>query len=622
MLIATILYSSTILVPLVKSESSDGSFYVTSSASDGGSISPSGTNSYSYLSNPSFTITPSAENRINEISVDGGKPLPATYFICNQSCFDDSTYKNIELTTVNNQRYILASPWEFSHFTIYEANSSWMPTSKIAISPTAINYLYVPSISKIVKETSLFPNCIVACGNQADGEGFVALYNITANSWIWESVPSISYLTDVLNPSGTDLLIHVADESHRGFVKTTTEHLFNSNSWEFVNLPASQTYYLGSGFLDTEIAYFKGSVFTFSNNGHYHNPNSSFSWCVYKYDLAEDAWYSPDPILYNIDSNMPGADSLYGTIWAGNSTLLFAAPFSNGTWSIYYSTDGSTFEVISSVASANSFHGYPSTPNAEHAWASTFEGNSNYILFDTVTDHDTNGYLAILDLNGTVIYKQTGFTAHYTQATQWLEETTPEGKVFLAGSTCDTNEYPAVIRNITIEYHSRKPFTFTFNSISSNHTINASFNNPSIPSPSPYQNQFFIESNSTISAMSLNATIPEITFTVNGTEGTTGYVNATISKSMMPNGDNIKINVDGNLVNCTITSNQDWWIIYFTYHHSTHQVKIYQTQNSSTISALYLALILAAVVIALLGFLGLIVWSAKTGKLQTPTITP
>jgi hypothetical protein len=589
-----------------------GLYYVTASAGAGGSISPSGTNSYAYHSDPSFTITPSAGNSINEISVDGGKPFPATHFSCSQSYINNNTNKNIELAVVNGQRYILANPWLFTPFTIYEADSNWTISNEVATSPVAINFLFVPAISKNVNALSLFPNCIVTCGNQADGQGFVALYNITASSWTWESVPSISYLTDVLNPSGTDLVIHVADTSHLGFVKTTQDNLFNADSWKFVNLPASQTCYLGCDFLDTELTYFKGSVFTLSINDHYHNSNNSYSWCVYKYDLSNDTWDSTDPILYNVDASLPGAESLYGMAWADNNKLFLVVPFSNGTWSIYYSTDGSTFKVISSVASVNNFRGYPSGPNAEYAWASTFDGNSDYILFDTVTDHDTEGYLAILDLNGTIIYKQTGFTAHHTQATQWLEETTPVGKVFLAGSTCDVNEYPAVIRNITIEYSSKQPFTFTFDGIAANHTISASFNTPSpTPTSNSAENQFLIESNSTISALSFNATIPEIDFTVNGTSGTTGYVNATISKSLMPNGENIKINLDGNPYNYSIASKGDWWTITFTYHHSTHQVRIFQ-DDSTTAFAEYLPFILAVIVIALLGFLILIIRLARS----------
>ncbi|MGD6852263.1 MAG: hypothetical protein ACQCN6_09420 [Candidatus Bathyarchaeia archaeon] len=128
-----------------------------------------------------------------------------------------------------------------------------------------------------------------------------------------------------------------------------------------------------------------------------------------------------------------------------------------------------------------------------------------------------------------------------------------------------------------------------------------------------YSNSFNVESNSTVSAFSFNSSIPEISFTVNGTTGTTGYVKATISKSFMPNGDEIKVYLDNSQIDCTVTSDGDAWIIMFTYHHSSHQVKISQAQNSSPplVYTEYLPYIAAGVIAALLGFLGLIVWLAR-----------
>jgi hypothetical protein len=105
-------------------------------------------------------------------------------------------------------------------------------------------------------------------------------------------------------------------------------------------------------------------------------------------------------------------------------------------------------------------------------------------------------------------------------------------------------------------------------------TSNPSPTTTPTPTSTPEQNAFLIESNSTVSALTFNGTSSEISFTVNGTTGTTGYVKATISKNFMPNGENIKVYLDGNLVNFSITSNDDSWIIIFTYHHSTHAVTI------------------------------------------------
>jgi hypothetical protein len=134
------------------------------------------------------------------------------------------------------------------------------------------------------------------------------------------------------------------------------------------------------------------------------------------------------------------------------------------------------------------------------------------------------------------------------------------------------------------------------------------------PTSTPEQNEFNIESNSTVSALSFNGTSSEISFTVNGTKGTTGYVKATISKNFMPNGENIKVYLDESPINSSITSNFDSWVITFTYQHSTHQVRINQMQNNNSAPSYfgYLPYIAAGVIVALLAFLCLIVWLAKS----------
>ncbi len=92
---------------------------------------------------------------------------------------------------------------------------------------------------------------------------------------------------------------------------------------------------------------------------------------------------------------------------------------------------------------------------------------------------------------------------------------------------------------------------------------------------------FALDSNSTISAVSFNETSSEINFAVSGLSGTIGYVRATIAQNFMPNADYIKVFMDGNPINYTISQSGDSWVITFAYHHSIHQVSINQTENTS-----------------------------------------
>ncbi|HTY73992.1 MAG TPA: hypothetical protein VMD05_00310 [Candidatus Nanoarchaeia archaeon] len=92
---------------------------------------------------------------------------------------------------------------------------------------------------------------------------------------------------------------------------------------------------------------------------------------------------------------------------------------------------------------------------------------------------------------------------------------------------------------------------------------------------------FALDSNSTISALFFNETSSDINFTVSGLSGTTGYVRVGIAQNFMPNEDDIKVFIDGNPINYTLSSSGDLWIILFTYHHSTHQISISQTENTN-----------------------------------------
>jgi hypothetical protein len=99
----------------------------------------------------------------------------------------------------------------------------------------------------------------------------------------------------------------------------------------------------------------------------------------------------------------------------------------------------------------------------------------------------------------------------------------------------------------------------------------------------PYQQQkvFSVESNSTVTGLTFNASNSQFSFTVTGTTGTTGYVSATISKTIIPNYNSIQVLLDGSQIASSIASNADSWVITFSYHHSSHQVTIGQAQAAN-----------------------------------------
>jgi len=132
----------------------------------------------------------------------------------------------------------------------------------------------------------------------------------------------------------------------------------------------------------------------------------------------------------------------------------------------------------------------------------------------------------------------------------------------------------------------------------------------------PYENQnfFYFESNSTVMALAFNNTSSELSFTVEGETGTTGYVKVTIAKTLVSNGANMKVYLDGKQLNYEVTSNADAWLLTFTYAHSSHQVKISLAANTAAVFGTeYWTAIIAVIAIAAIGA-GAVVYFKKNKR--------
>ncbi len=150
------------------------------------------------------------------------------------------------------------------------------------------------------------------------------------------------------------------------------------------------------------------------------------------------------------------------------------------------------------------------------------------------------------------------------------------------------------------------------------------------PIPVPGQSFFTVESNSTVTELFFNSTSSELSFTVNGTSGTTGYVKVTIAKSLVSSVENAKVYLDGRQLNVAITEDTDSWLLTFTYTHSTHKVIINLAANASETTLLdeLWTWIAAAVVIGVLLTVGVAFMLRRRGlqstrlAAQNPKSTP
>jgi hypothetical protein len=142
------------------------------------------------------------------------------------------------------------------------------------------------------------------------------------------------------------------------------------------------------------------------------------------------------------------------------------------------------------------------------------------------------------------------------------------------------------------------------------------------PIPVPGQSFFFVESNSTVSELFFNSTSSELSFTVSGTSRTGGYVKITIAKSLLLSVQNVKVYLDGNQLDVAITSDEDSWLLSFTYIHSAHHVRISLATHAATTTFLgieYSLWIGVVTVIVAIGA-GLLFYLKKRKHKQDPAL--
>lgn len=87
-----------------------------------------------------------------------------------------------------------------------------------------------------------------------------------------------------------------------------------------------------------------------------------------------------------------------------------------------------------------------------------------------------------------------------------------------------------------------------------------------------------VSTNSTITNFNFDTSANTESFEVEGANGTIGYSNVTIPKSLL-NG-NFKVQVDGITTYYSLTQNLTESILYFTYNHSSHRVEISAVDNT------------------------------------------
>jgi hypothetical protein len=93
------------------------------------------------------------------------------------------------------------------------------------------------------------------------------------------------------------------------------------------------------------------------------------------------------------------------------------------------------------------------------------------------------------------------------------------------------------------------------------------------PNGNQSQTVFSIDSNSAVTNLAFDSANAQLSFSVTGENGTTGYADVCIGKGLVADASTIQAFIDGNPANFTVSSTADSWILQFSYHHSSHNVQ-------------------------------------------------
>jgi hypothetical protein len=133
------------------------------------------------------------------------------------------------------------------------------------------------------------------------------------------------------------------------------------------------------------------------------------------------------------------------------------------------------------------------------------------------------------------------------------------------------------------------------------HWINATASLALTPDSSG--NVFSVVSNSTISNFAYNSTTQLLSFSTNGTSGTTGYVYASIPKTLVGHVQTLAVNIDGQPIAFERDSHDNVWVIYCVYSQSEHVFTVHlpsvEMLSSQATPWIPIAVIFVAILITL-----------------------
>jgi hypothetical protein len=634
-------------------------FNITASAGANGAITPNGSIILNYDDSQNFIITPSTGYHVVDVLVDGSSIGPRTAYtfsnmVANHTIsvtFAINTYTITVTQTANgiiNPGTTTINYGTTPNFTItpnsnyYIASITANGVLRAVTSPSGQTYQF----SAVTSDGSLtatfaintYTITVTQTSNGNINPGNTAVNY--SNNQTFNITPNIGYhITDVVVDS-----ISQGAVSKYTFTNVSTSHTITANfaintynlttshtatgninpATATVNYGGSQTftitpntgYHIASLTVDgSPVAI--ASSYTFTNIVAAHSITATFAINTYSITVTQTA---------NGNIN-PGTT----TVNYGDSPAFTITP-SRGYYIASITTDAGAVTVTSSSGQTVIF----TVVQSAHTLTATYEQTPTLTPAPTATPNPTpeptvtpnpteaplltstqisisvdassaavgasvniNGKLS--DINGNPMPSKT-VTLSYTLAGSTNKATIGSDSTNTAG------EY-------SLQWVNTASGTFTLTVEFGGDTVYQSSSNTTMLNFLPYQNQnvFWVESNSTVTALAFNSTSSELSFGVSGPSDTTGYVRVTIARSLISNPESIKVYLDGNQLNYTVTSNADSWQLTFNYHHSMHQVKIDLGTNhvGPALLGTNWILIVAIAIIAIIGVAALVIWRKK-----------
>jgi hypothetical protein len=125
-----------------------------------------------------------------------------------------------------------------------------------------------------------------------------------------------------------------------------------------------------------------------------------------------------------------------------------------------------------------------------------------------------------------------------------------------------------------------------------------------IPTSVSSASAFRLNSNSTVSQFHLELEKGALSFQVSGPDGSNGFANLTVSKTILTDPGKFVASIDGNPTTPTLTQNDTHIAVYFKYHHSTQRIQMQFANTEPTpISAEISGLVALALIVTILGVL-------------------